>query len=392
MIEYREQLERREREILAPYAMKSGDSRGRNHPDDEHPYRTAFQKDRDRVIHTTAFRRLEYKTQVFVYHEGDHYRNRLTHTIEVAQIGRTLARSLRANEDLTEAICLAHDLGHPPFGHTGESALNGLMAGHGGFDHQRQTLRVIETLEDRYPGFPGLNLSYEVREGVVKHDTDYDVIDATGYEPDKAGTLECQLANLADEIAYNAADLEDGLRSGILDPADVARLDIWRTIRDSLAADPNYPVPAEAPLNDMLRARAIRKLIGAGVTDALHTTSARLAEDNFQSPDELRNLGENIAGFSAEMDAYNQELKAFLLEKFYRHWRVIRMASKAQRILRDLFAAYCETPQQMPPDTQTRSRSEAQDLQRTICDYIAGMTDRYAIQEHSKLFDPATRV
>ena len=221
MFQCREDLEARERAVLAPYAMASGDSRGREHPEAEHAYRTAFQRDRDRVIHTAAFRRLEYKTQVFVYHEGDHYRNRLTHTVEVAQIGRSMARALGANEDLTEAICLAHDLGHPAFGHTGETTLNTLMADHGGFDHQRQTMRIVTLLEDRYAEFPGLNLTYEVREGLVKHDTDYDVTDATGYQPELTGTLECQLANLADEIAYNTADLEDGLRSGVLDPLAV---------------------------------------------------------------------------------------------------------------------------------------------------------------------------
>ena len=234
MFQCREDIEARERATLAPYAMASGDSRGRAHPEAEHAYRTAFQRDRDRVIHTTAFRRLEYKTQVFVYHEGDHYRNRLTHTVEVAQIGRSMARALGANEDLTEAICLAHDLGHPPFGHTGETTLNELMADHGGFDHQRQTMRIVTLLEDRYPEFPGLNLTYEVREGLVKHDTDYDVTDATGYEPELAGTLECQLANLADEIAYNTADLEDGLRSGVLDPLAVRELGVWKMVMAAL--------------------------------------------------------------------------------------------------------------------------------------------------------------
>src|SRR5512137_1348623 len=234
MIFTREQLEEFEDRTLAPYGMRSRASRGRVYAEDEHPYRTAYQRDRDRVIHTTAFRRLEYKTQVFVYHEGDHYRNRLTHTVEVAQIGRSLARTLGVNEDLTEAICLAHDLGHPAFGHTGETTLNGLMQGHGGFDHQRQTMRITTLLEDRYPEFPGLNLTYEVREGLVKHDTDYDVTDAAGYEPHLAGTLECQLANLADEIAYNTADLEDGLRSGLLDPLEVRELAIWESVMAAL--------------------------------------------------------------------------------------------------------------------------------------------------------------
>jgi dGTPase len=372
--------------------MKSGASRGRRYPDDEHPYRSAYQKDRDRIVHTKAFRRLEYKTQVFVYHEGDHYRNRLTHTIEVAQIGRTMARALMANEDLAEAICLAHDLGHPPFGHTGEAALNEFMAGHGGFDHQRQTMRIVERLEERYPGFPGLNLTYEVREGLVKHDTDYDVTDARGYEPDLAGTLECQLANLADEIAYNAADLEDGLRSGILDPADVGELGIWVKIREALAATPDHPVPLEAPLDDMLRARSIRKLIGAEVTDAVGATARRLSAADFQSVDELRQDGYQVADFSPEMQAYNQELKAFLLEKFYRQWRVNRMAAKAYRILDALFSAYCSDPHQLPPHIQANIDREDQGLQRVVCDYVAGMTDRYAILEYGKLFDPETRV
>jgi dGTPase len=392
MILTRDHYEARERSLLAPYAMKNGDTRGRVHPEDEHPYRTPFQKDRDRVIHTTAFRRLEYKTQVFVYHEGDHYRNRLTHSIEVAQIGRTMARALRANEDLTEAICLAHDLGHPPFGHTGEATLNALMVEFDGFDHQRQTMRLVEQLEERYPGFPGLNLTYEVREGLVKHDTDYDVTDASGYEPNKAGTLECQIANLADEIAYNSADLDDGLRSGILDPADVGRLALWKKVRESLALAPEYPAPRDAPLDSLLRARAIRKVIAAEVTDAITTTALRLEAYDFASVDELRALGRNVATFSPEMETLNRELKDFLLEKFYRHWRVSRMAAKAQRILRDLFSSYCEDPRQLPPDTQAKLNIEPEGLHRTICDYIAGMTDRYAIQDHLKLFDPETRV
>ncbi|MCS6845626.1 MAG: deoxyguanosinetriphosphate triphosphohydrolase [Caldilineales bacterium] len=392
MLFTRELLEQRERETLAPYAAKSGDSRGRAHPDDEHPYRTAFQKDRDRIIHTTAFRRLEYKTQVFVYHEGDHYRNRLTHTIEVAQIGRTLARALGANEDLVEAICLAHDLGHPPFGHTGEQVLNQLMADHGGFDHQRHTMRIVEKLEERYPGFPGLNLTYEVREGLVKHDTDYDVTNAEGYEPELAGTLECQLANLADEIAYNTADLEDGLRSGVLDPGEVAGLAVWQTVRRSLAADPEFPVPVDAPLTDLVRARAIRRLIGAEVTDAVYTTAHRLRAHGAQSVDEVRRAGEPLAAFSPEMLAMNRELKAFLLQRFYHHWRVVRMAGKAERILTALFSVYRGDPRQLPPPVQARMARGDEPRERVICDYIAGMTDRYAIQEYQRLFDPEARV
>jgi len=390
MILTREQFEDRERALLAPYGMKSGDSRGRVWPDDEHLYRSAYQKDRDSVIHTTAFRRLEYKTQVFVYHEGDHYRNRLTHSIEVAQIGRTMARALGVNEDLTEDICLAHDLGHPPFGHTGEYVLAELMANYGGFDHQRQTMRIVEQLEERYAGFPGLNLTYEVREGLVKHDTDYDVTDATGYEPDKAGTLEAQLANLADEIAYNTSDLDDGLRSGILEPGEVARLALWQMAREALAMATEFPAAVDAPLDGLLRARIIRKLIAAAVTDAISTTSRRLERHDIQSVEDVRDLGQNIAGFSAEMQAYNRELKAFLLQHFYRHWRVNRMAGKARRILSDLFGVYQDDPSQLPPAVQAQAVPEG--AERAICDYIAGMTDRFAIQEHQKLFDPETRV
>jgi len=382
----RADLETRERAELAPYAMRSGDSRGRTHPEAEHPYRTAFQRDRDRVIHTTAFRRLEYKTQVFVYHEGDHYRTRLTHTVEVAQIGRTLARSLGANEELTEAICLAHDLGHPAFGHTGEATLNALMADHGGFDHQRQTMRIVTLLEERYPEFRGLNLTYEVREGLVKHDTDYDVTDATGYEPEQAGTLECQLANLADEIAYNTADLEDGLRSGLLDWDAVQELAVWGRVMTSLGESP------AGRLDDLLRARAIRRLIGIEISDAIQATAGNLAEPGAASVADVRGQGHNIADFSPDLLAMNVELKAFLMEHFYHHPRVVRMASKAQRLLTELFNAYLAEPLQLPYDVQARIRLGPDAAHRVICDYIAGMTDRYAIAEYQKLFDPEARV
>ena len=386
MFRTRQELEAQEQELLAPYATKSGDSRGRVHPEEEHLYRSAFQRDRDRIIHTTAFRRLEYKTQVFVYYEGDHYRTRLTHTIEVAQIGRTLARALRANEDLTEAICLAHDLGHPPFGHTGEATLNDLMKGHGGFDHQRQTMRIVEKLEHRYPDFPGLNLTYEVREGLVKHDTDYDVTSAVGYEPEKAGTLECQLANLADEIAYNTSDLDDGIRAGILNPADVCKLAIWQDVMHSLGE------PLDTEITALLRYRAVRRLIGIEVSDAIRATAERLADSGVRSVDDVRALGENVATFSGDLLVKNQELKDFLMQHFYRHYRITRMASKATRLLTALFNAYVEQPAQIPPETLAKVEEEPEGLHRVICDYIAGMTDRYALAEHAKLFDPHERV
>ena len=382
----REELEDREKAMLAPYAMASGASRGRVYAEAEHPYRTAFQRDRDRVIHTTAFRRLEYKTQVFVYHEGDHYRNRLTHTIEVAQLVRSMARALGVNEDLTEAICLAHDLGHPAFGHRGEQTLNELMAGHGGFDHQKQTMRIVTLLEESDPEFPGLNLTYEVREGLVKHDTEYDVIDSSGYEPEKAGTLECQLASLADEIAYNTADLEDGLRSGLLDPPDVRDLEIWRAVMNSLGEMP------DCRLNDRLRRRAIRRLIGIEITDAITTTAANVAGSGANSSEDIRSAGSNLAGFSPELLTMNEQLKAFLMQNFYRHPRLVRMSGKANRLLSELYRSYLAEPLQLPHEIQARIRRGPDSSERIICDYIAGMTDRYAILEHRKLFDPETPV
>ncbi len=382
----RAEIEAREAVMLAPYAVSSSAGRGRAYPEEEHAYRTAFQRDRDRIIHTAAFRRLDYKTQVFVYHEGDHYRNRLTHTVEVAQIGGSLARTLGANEDLTEAICLAHDLGHPAFGHTGEQTLNTLMANHGGFDHQRQTMRIVTLLEDRYTDFPGLNLTYEVREGLVKHDTDYDVTDATGFEPEKAGTLECQLSNLADEIAYNTADLEDGLRSGVLDPLEVRELALWQTAMASLNER------FECRLDDKLRARVIRRLIGIEISDAIAATAGYLHAAGVRDVEDVRGKGRNLAGFSPEVLKMNNELKAFLLKNFYLHPRVMRMAYKANHMLTALFKAYVEEPRQLPHEVQARAQRGPDSLQRVICDYIAGMTDRFAILEHKRLFDPEARV
>ena len=392
MIIDRQQLEQREEQYLAPYAMRSSQSRGRVYPETEHEYRTSYQRDRDRIIHTTAFRRLEYKTQVFVYSEGDHYRNRLTHSIEVAQVGRTLARALGCNEDLIEAICLAHDLGHPPFGHVGEATLNDLMRFHGGYDHQKQTYRIITKLEQRYPDHPGLNLTYEVREGVVKHDTSYDLVDARDYDPEVRGTLECQLSNLADEIAYNTSDMDDGLRSGILKPSEVGKLAIAQQIMVSLGETD----VAALGTDDMLRHRFIRRLVGVEVSDTIAATARNIEENGVTSLDELKALPHNVAGYSAQMDELNAELKSYLYANFYRHYRVVRMATKAERVLRDLFEAYVEEPLQLPDSVQEKLRHESAgdggNLHRIVCDYLAGMTDRYAIQEHKRLYDPEERV
>ena len=266
MLYTRQIIEQAKDRSLAPYGFRSRDSRGREHPEDEPAYRTRFQRDRDRILHTTAFRRLEYKTQVFVNYEGDYYRTRLTHTLEVAQIGRTLARALGANEDLVEAICLAHDLGHPPFGHAGEAMLNQLMAEHGGFEHNRQSLRIVEKLERRYPEFPGLNLTWEVREGMVKHETEYDASDARRFEPELRGTLAAQLANPADELAYTAHDLDDGLRSGLIKPGDLDGLALWEHVKESVGWD-------GVDFSQMWRHRIVRRLIGALVRDVVTETS-----------------------------------------------------------------------------------------------------------------------
>ena len=377
----REELEDLEMQRLAPYAVVSRKSRGRQYAEPEHAYRTAFQRDRDRIIHTSAFRRLEYKTQVFVNYEGDYYRTRLTHTIETAQIGRTMARALGLNEDLTEAISLAHDLGHTPFGHSGETALNELMKGHGGFNHNYHSVRIVESLERRYPEFPGLNLTWEVREGIVKHTTEYDVSDAVNYEPNKHATLEGQLVNAADEIAYTTHDLDDGLRSGLIQTSDLREVRLWvETLR---ALDIQ-----ERRLTDMERHRVIRHLINLEVTEVIKTMDRRLSQLRIQSPEDVRCASQDLVGFSPEMRSRNRELKDLLFNRLYRHHRVMRMQVKAKRLISELFDAYLSEPRQLPFEVQDKLADE--EAERVICDYIAGMTDRFANQEHRKLFDLAT--
>jgi dGTPase len=378
----RERLEEAEERNLAGYGMKSRDSRGRAHPDEEHPYRTAFQRDRDRIIHTTAFRRLEYKTQVFVNTEGDYYRTRLTHTVEVAQIARTLARALRCNEDLSEVIALAHDLGHTPFGHSGEETLNECMRKDGGFNHNTQSVRIIEELEERFPEHPGLNLTWEVREGIIKHETSYDASDAAKYDPDMQPTLEAQLVNFADEIAYTTADLDDGLRSGMLVPDELHGIALWN---ESLAA-----IGYDGKFNDMVRHRIIRHLVNVLVTDVIEETERVIGEKHIKTVEDVRRQNAKIARYSSELQGKNKTLKSFLYENFYRHPRVMRMSYKAHYILARLFNAYCEQPRILPRSYQARAKKMP--LQRVVCDYVAGMTDRFAMQEYDKLFDPEARV
>jgi dGTPase len=382
MLYSRVQLENFEDQALAPYGARSKNSKGRVIKEDEPDYRTAFQRDRDRILHTTAFRRLEYKTQVFINYEGDYYRTRLTHTLEVAQIGRTIARALGGNEDLIEAICLAHDLGHPPFGHSGEVALSRLMKDHGGFDHNKQSLRIVTKLEQRYPEFPGLNLTWEVREGIVKHESEYDISDASEYNPELRGNLEAQIANVADELAYTAHDLDDGLRSGMINPYMLEGITLWEILVNSI--EWHGPI-----LDDLNRHRLIRRLIGMEVTDLVQTTDQRLRESNVKSVEDLQRLPYNVISFSEDMTRRNRQTKDFLYANLYRHHRVVRMAVKAEQIINKLFQSYMAEPEMLPHHVQILIGERS--LERTICDYIAGMTDRYAVEDYQKLLDPTIK-
>ncbi len=382
MLFTRAQLEEFEDHHLAPYSLRSKNSRGRQHPEDEPDYRTVFQRDRDRILHTTAFRRLEYKTQVFINYEGDYYRTRLTHTLEVTQIGRSLARALGANEDLVETICMAHDLGHPPFGHSGESVLSRLMTDYGGFDHNKQSLRIVTDLENRYPDFPGLNLSWEVLEGIVKHETEYDISDAKSFNPELRGSLEAQITNVADELAYTAHDLDDGLRSEMINVPMLEPISIWGILTESIGWRWSQQ------LDELTRHRLIRRLIGLEVNDILQSTDQALRRSGVRSPEQLQSLPYNVVGFSEDMYRRNRQLKDFLYTNLYRHYRVVRMAVKAERIITDLFTAFRAEPSTLPKHVQSLINDRG--LERTICDHIAGMTDRYAIEEHQKLFEPST--
>lgn len=383
MMFMRDKLEAIEAASLAPYGLKSAESRGREFPESESATRTAFERDRDRIIHTTGFRRLEYKTQVFVFYEGDHYRTRLTHTLEVAQLGRSMARGLGGNVILTEAICLAHDLGHPPFGHAGEHALNELMSEHGGFNHNTQSYRIVTELEVRYPRFQGLNLTYETREGIIKHETSYDKSDAKGYDPDRCASLEAQIANLADEIAYNAHDLDDGLRANMFTLVELDDLVIWQELREAAGWK------AGTPLTPILRHEIIRELIGRSVTDVLQNTSRNLSENQIDSPDKIQLHHENLVSYSPEFNDKIRSLKKFLLERMYRHYRLLRMQEKAERFISEIWRAYMKEPRMLP--TKTQKRLQEAPPYRVITDYIAGMTDRYALDEWQKLFDPYHR-
>ncbi len=375
----RTQLEQNEERILASYATKSKDSLGRKHPENEPDYRTCFQRDRDRIIHTTAFRRLEYKTQVFINYEGDYYRTRLTHTLEVAQIGRTIARALGANEDLVETICLVHDLGHPPFGHSGESSLSRLMKNHGGFDHNKQSLRIVTQLENRYREFSGLNLSWEVLEGIVKHESEYDSSDAKDYNPHLHASIEAQIANVADELAYTAHDLDDGLHSQLINPTMLADVELW----ENLVLHVRW---RGGELDELTRHEIIRQLIGLEVTDIVENSSRLIKESGIKTVADIQDLAYNIVSFSEELHHKNRQLKDFLYKNLYQHFRVKRMAVKADRVLTELFKVYTADTSILPDHIEKLIKLYGKE--KTICDYIAGMTDRFAIDEHRRLFDP----
>ena len=387
-------------EGLAPYASKPEESRGRLHPEPEHPIRSPFQRDRDRIIHSTAFRRLTHKTQVFIYHEGDHYRTRLTHTLEVAQIARTIARALGLDEDLAETLALAHDLGHTPFGHAGEEALNAEMARFGGFSHNDQTLRILTCLERRYAEFDGLNLTWESLEGTVKHNgplrapgidrpvsptiAEYDRRHPLGL--DCFPSAEAQVATLADDIAYNTHDIDDGLRAGLFAIKDLADVPLVGPVFRGV--DVSYPALEESRLTH----ESIRRLIDRMVGDLIDETSKRLADSGVHSVDEVRQLRAPVVGFSDEMRRNDQALKGFLFERMYRHYRVNRMSAKARRVVHDLFTHYLAQPLCLPREWRDLAdgTDEAQTA-RVAADYLAGMTDRFALDEHRRLFDTPTR-
>ncbi|MFH1825587.1 MAG: deoxyguanosinetriphosphate triphosphohydrolase [Candidatus Firestonebacteria bacterium] len=380
MLLTREKLEDDEEKFLESYGVKSKFSKGRKIKEPEHPYRTCFQRDRDRIVHSNAFRRLEYKTQVFVIHENDYYRTRLTHTIEVTQIARTIAKALRLNEDLVEAIALAHDLGHTPFGHSGEEKLNKLMKKYGGFEHNKQSLRIVDELEERYPEFSGLNLTYEVREGLAKHKTDFDNSLSKEFKT-RFPSLEARVVNLADEIAYCSHDLDDGIKSNLIKIDDVDKLEICKEISQKLS---NLSF-------EKRRYLLVRNIINTLSTDLINETVKNLKIYKIKSVNDVRNVNKPIVSFSSVMIKKKKELREFLFKNLYKHYKVVRMEVKAHKILEDLFNTYLKNFNKILP-SDLLEKIKKYYKEQIVCDFIAGMTDRYALEEHKKLFDPTERV
>jgi dGTPase len=383
LLRTREAFEREEAVRLGPFAVRSAESRGRVVAEPQHPYRTDFQRDRDRLVHSRAFRRLEYKTQVFVHHEGDHYRNRLTHTLEAGQISRTIARALRLNEELAEAVVLAHDLGHTPFGdlghtpfgHAGERALAELMQQEGGFDHNRQSLRIVDLLEERYPGFRGLNLSYETREGICKHGCSWEH-PLPLPDPALQPSLEAQAADSADEIAYTNHDLDDGLRAGLLRLEQLEEVPLWEETRRELRG--RLGETSER----VMHAQTIVALINRLVTDLIESSAARLEASGVSSVNEVRHSGRRMIGLSPELEKLKREFERFLQQNLYHHPRVLEVSERGGRILSELFRAFRAQPKRLP--ARVRERFPLDGEARAIADYVAGMTDRFAMEQHRR--------
>lgn len=381
-------------QTLAAYATHPHQSRGRFAAEDEDTTRSPHQRDRDRIIHCAAFRRLEYKTQVFVNHEGDHYRTRLTHSLEVSQLSRSMCRFMRLNEDLGEALALAHDLGHTPFGHAGEDGLNAAMERWGGFDHNAQTLRILTRLETRYASFDGLNLTWETLEGIIKHNgpvheppramRSFEYLDRLDLH-EHAG-LEAQLASLADDIAYNNHDIEDGLRAGFFTLEELAGLPLLREIITEVRT-------AHPDINSRrLTHEVIRRMINHMVNDVIATTSGIISQAHIKTAQDVRSFGKPVAQFSGAMQEVNRQIKHFLMTRVYRHYKVNRMTSKARRVVSELFAFFMEEPHCMPPAWYEQTLNETnQQRAETVADFIAGMTDRFALEEHARIFDPMAR-
>jgi dGTPase len=374
----------REDEVLAPYAMRTRQSRGRRHPEEQHPFRTLYQRDRDRIVHCTAFRRLMHKTQVLVTQTNDHHRTRLTHTLEVAQISRTIARRLGLNEDLTEAIALSHDLGHPPFGHAGERALDECMAEHGGFEHNLHALRIVEVLEYRYADFPGLNPSWEDLEAMALHSKRRQAPEIADFAGVGQPLLEAQVADAADSLAYDAHDVDDALSVGLITPDDLREVEFWRRVLDAVQRR-HGDLPPE-----QFQPTMIRHLIDGLVRDLLEHTMQRLRQERIRSVADVRNASALLVEPSPAVRTLKAELERFLSRHVYNHYRVQRMAVKGGRIIRQLFEEFCRAPRLLP-DRYSR-RIGGQRPERTVCDYVAGMTDRYAQDEFLRLFQPYTIV
>lgn len=379
---------------LAPYAMRTAASRGRKHAEPEHPFRSLYQRDRERVVHSSAFRRMTGKTQVLVASVNDHHRTRLTHTLEVTQVARTVARRLRLNEDLTEAIALAHDIGHPPFGHAGEDALNDRLKGHGGFNHNLYGLRRVDELEDRYPEFPGLNLSFEVREAFVQHCRKLDVPEAAEFRDTGSPLLEAQVVDVVDSIAYDTHDIDDALGLGFVTFDDLREVEFWQVTAETVKrTDPNLA-------GNTLRTAVVRELLASQVNDLLEETTRRLNQENIRCVEDVRSATAPLVGLSLKTELLKRGLEVFLRDRVYRNHRILRMTANGKRILRMLFDEYAATPELLPERQLARwtgakamsppGRAAVDSLERVVADYLAGMTDRFAQLEYRRLFQPTT--